>query len=194
MRNFFYLLLLMCGLLMLYGCPPRCDPHPISLTPIPDSALALVPYQNGDTVVFMHSGGLLVSFVCLRETSSDSELVYDCYDQPESRIDNTTLSPLYPLNSIVLQLAKYDEQNFSFDLYTGRSSAFLNVFDSAFFGIDSFYINDNCYNSVAGFKLHSSEYYNYKDLFGVDSVYYTVEKGILRMTMTNNEYFDLYEE
>jgi hypothetical protein len=43
-------------------------------------------------------------------------------------------------------------------------------------------------------NLSSSEHPNYPDLLRFDSVYYTPQDGIIRLTMSNEEYYDLVEK
>ncbi len=189
-----YFLLFISTLFMLYACPPPCEPQRISVLPIPDSVSMLIPYKNGDTVNFQHSGGLVVPFVCQRDSSAEYAYSDWCSPGQEYRLDETLLVPDYPISSVVVQLTKYDEQNLLFSISVANSSTALNVQHELSFNLDSLKVNQKWFYCVMALNLSSSEHPNYPDLLRFDSVYYTPQDGIIRLTMSNEEYYDLVEK
>ncbi len=193
-KSALYLLLLISALFILYACPLPCEPQRISVLPIPDSVSMLIPYKNGDTVNFQHSGGLVVPFVCQRDSSAEYACSDWCSPGQEYRLDETLLIPDYPISSVFVQLTKYDEQNLLFSISVANSSTVLNALHELSFNLDSLEVNQKWFYCVMALNLSSSENPNYPNKLRFDSVYYTQQNGIVRLTMSNGEYYDLFEK
>ncbi|NLU39560.1 MAG: hypothetical protein GXX78_11825 [Bacteroidales bacterium] len=193
-KSALYLLLSISALFILYACPLPCEPQRISVLPIPDSVSMLIPYKNGDTVNFQHSGGLVVPFVCQRDSSAEYAYSDWCSPGQEYRLDETLLIPDYPISSVFVQLTKYDEQNLLFSISVANSSTVLNALHELSFNLDSLKVNQKWFYCVMALNLSSSENPNYPNKLRFDSVYYTQQNGIVRLTMSNGEYYDLFEK
>lgn len=144
--------------------------------------------------MFKHSGGLVVPFVCQRDSSAEYAYSDWCSPAQEYRLDEAMLIPSYPISSILVQLTKYDEQNLIFSISVAKSSTALSVQNELSFNLDSFRVNKKWFYCVMAISLSNYENPNYPDKLRFDSVYYTQQNGIVRLTMSNEEYYDLFEE
>lgn len=190
----FFLLFL--GLLLaLAGC--RCDePLMIDLGPIPDSILNQVSYQNGKAYPFRHSGGMVIDFASQR-TSHDEYTWCDhcCKYLYKYQLNETILHPDYPVFDFRVVLSSEDTLNYSHVIWIGHSLFYLPGYTNppVDYGYsDSIQLNEKWFYGVYSMK-NSNEPISEKGSIYPDSLYYNFQSGILKIVMTNGEFYQKYE-
>lgn len=193
MRTILFLVFLV---LLLYGCPPCDDPIVLDNGPLPDSILALVPYEDGNVYSLQHSNGQIINFAASRFSETEvMDCDYCCDHTISYEINSTKLTPDYPVFSIDFWLSNADTTQYGFSCNVGKY--FLNI-----------PVNKNQYsvffNYADSLKIGSTYYY---DVFGikpgnhnlwiepikVDSVFYNRTKGIILIKMSNEEYYSIID-
>ncbi|MFA9389217.1 MAG: hypothetical protein ACERKD_05395 [Prolixibacteraceae bacterium] len=178
-------------ILIFYGCPTPCGEMQINtVSPIADSILNYIPYHNGDEVILEHSAGTKIIFNAERESKTEISYCDRCCDSWEYHFDRTVLTPNYPIHPIVFELVKYEENYSDFNVTVGISTFRFPTYDLSALVVDSILINNKMYFSVFTLKAAPNEnYYGEEFAFFADSLYYNSEFGILKLTMSNNEYY-----
>jgi len=190
--------LLVIALLPLLVCSCGCDePTIIDMGLIPDSILSQVPYQDGQIYPFTHSGGKVISFTAQR-TSRDEYLYCDrCCDDYSYRyqVNETVLTPDYPVFPFRIQLNSLDSACYAHMISIGNCSFHLLArnpdayhFDYA----DSLQFNGKWYPGVYSLK-NTDSYWMIQDSIRPDSLYYNFRSGIIKIVMTNGEYYQKNE-
>lgn len=181
--------------LFLWGCPP-CDPIILDNGPLPDSILALVPYNNGNVYKLQHSNGKVINFVAHRYSQNEIMECRHCCDHIFRYETNTTkLTPDYPVFSISFMLSNADTSYFGFSCNVGKY--FLNIpvsknQHSVFVDYaDSLQIGEIYYHDVLRIKPYNNNLWN--EPIRVDSVFYNRTEGILLIKMSNNEYYQIVD-
>lgn len=180
-------------LVFLAGCDP-CEPETFDMGKLPEQALLFVPYQNGEEVRLRHSAGHTISFQVTRETTQKTEyLCGRCCDIIMYEENVTVLSPDYPVFSLSIAISNFDSAYYSCGLWmTGASFAIpTKEFQYAYFNlVDSLVIGDDIYHDV--FLLdYEPGYYSKENPVRVDSLYYNYRHGILKIIMSNNEFYQI---
>lgn len=182
-------------MLFLYGCPP-CDPIEIDNGPIPDSILALVPYNHGGIYRLRHSNGKTISFAAQRYSECQiMECRYCCDRTNRFEINTTSLTPDYPVFNISLRLSNADTAQYEFSCSVGKF--FLNIpvhksQYSVFYDFtDSLLIGEIYYHNVFRIKPYDNNLWN--EPIKVDSVFYNQTEGILLIKMSNDEYYRIVD-
>lgn len=187
------LILIAFSTVLLYGCPP-CDPVVVDFGPLPESALALVPYVNGQTYRFRHSEGLVINYTALRETRPEIHASRTCDFEHRFEMNSTKLTPDYPVYTFMLEVSNPDSSHIDFDIWFRNSSFTIpsgSEFSHPLTYFDSVLIDDRYYYEV--FRLRNQGYHFYTDTLATDSIYYNYEYGILQINMTNGERFTIFE-
>lgn len=144
-----------------------------------------VPYKQNDTIVMLYNDTKVVNFV----VSVESQFIsFDCSDwccavRNEFEQINYYLKADYPISDIVLILNENNYLSISaFNSFVSIGYANTNI-------IDSVVINNQTYKNV-----YVSKFLNhYDEYIYVDSVYYNVLHGILKIFMSNNKNYTIYE-
>lgn len=191
MKKLFFILFL---IPFLYACPVCNKPSKIvTVGPIPDSLLRLVPYQDSSVYKLVHSNGYIVSFQTRRKTEEES--VFDecaCSEIRKYYRNSTIMISDYPAITIQLTIVRFDSITSSFGISIRNNYFETGDFIDKVFStttIDSTLINGKYFKDVFVFRNNDS--YNNQDLFA-DSLYYNQDKGIIKIFMTNGESYSIY--
>jgi hypothetical protein len=180
-------------MLLLASCNP-CDPETFDMGKLPDEALLFVPYQDGEEVKLIHSAGHTINFRVAREIQQKTEYLCDrCCDIIKYEEDVTVLSPDYPVFQISIAISNFDSALYSCGLrMTGASFVIpTQEFQYNYFNqVDSIVIGGEIYEDV--FMLNYEPwYYSQENPVQVDSLYYNYSHGILKIIMSNNEFYEI---
>ncbi|MFV0467972.1 MAG: hypothetical protein ACK5MK_03470 [Dysgonomonas sp.] len=178
----------------LFGCPVCNKPTKIvDIGPIPDSLYKLVPYQDSVVYKFVHSNGYVVSFQTSRKTEEESTFdECSCSELRRYYRNSTIMISDYPAITIQLDIVHFDSISSSFGISI-RNNYFENwdfiqkVFSKT--KPDSTLVNGKYFKDIFVFKNYNS--YNNQTLFA-DSLYYSTDKGIIKIFMTNGESYSIY--
>jgi len=175
----------------------RCDPPAvIDNGKIPDSILQLVPYQNGVTYLYRHSGGQDIRFTASRQSHEEwLRCERCCTYEYKFEVNSTILTPDYPVFAFRIDLANPDSVFFDMSACAGyycfsipSNDYQLQYSERA----DSIVLNDTVYRNVFKLKSYYGSYYD-RDILFADSMYYSYADGIIRLIMSNGETFTRYE-
>ncbi len=190
------LLLFVSVTILLTACP-RC-PETILLDngPLPDEAMQYIPYRNGQSVMFRHSHNMEVRFdvyqVKYQQTTSCAEC---CKYNIRYETNRTDLKPNYPLFNISLEISNIDTSFFY---------SYANVGSSAFSiptngpdqpdaeRLDSALVDSVWYYDV--YKLGTSGGYQGEEVIYADTIFYNYTDGIIKIIMSNKEYYELVKK
>lgn len=186
------------AILPLLVCSCGCDePTIIDMGLIPDSILSEVPYEDGLIYPFTHSGGKVISFTAQR-TSRDEYLYCDrCCDDYSYRyqVNETVLTPDYPVFQLRIQLNSMDSSYYGHSIWIGRHGFYVSVRNMENFPVDyadSLQFNGKWYPGVYSLK-NTDSYWMIQDSIRPDSLYYNFRSGIIKIVMTNGEYYQKNE-
>ncbi len=174
----------------------HCNPPIIDNGTISNEAKALIPYQNDDVLTLKHNSGHEVHFACMRQSRIETTSCncMDCCKTPRIKFEINTikLEPDYPIFSINFWISNIDQNFISYNCSIGKASYRLPFSNQTYEPmIDSIIINGNTYYNVYGLKADYSNYFNPPDAIRVDSLYINKNEGILKITMTNEEYYEI---
>lgn len=181
---------------LLVNC--KCDdPILIDLGPIPGRILSQVPYENGQTYRFKHSGGLVIDFLTSRVSHEEYLWCSRCCDKfsYKYQVNETTLHPDYPVFDFHIQLSGFDTVNYHPCASIGRSIFILPVLNSSSIEngqADSILMGGKWYYGVHAVKNSNEPMFN-RDSIYADSLFYNSGSGIIRVVMTNGEYYQRHE-
>lgn len=179
---------------LVQSCIPCDPPIIVDLGPLSEEQLQLVPYKDKQTYMFRHNQGQVISFVAERGTTQEQTYSSHCSKYEYLYEMNTTyLIPDYPVFNIVLWLSNPMEEEVYFNLNVGTRSFYMPTdFSNSYFPRkDSVWIIDQFYYNV--FQLKSQSDYYQSDSIYADSIYYNFDYGILKIIMSNDENFTIYE-
>jgi len=180
---------------LLQACPFVCNTETKTLPPLSDSVLASVPYSRNEKVLFKHSSGHVITFNCSREKKLETWSCEECCDKTEYETDLTEMQPDYPISAITLYIVGGEDDEANLQIRFASESFELPLSHKAVIPADSLQFGGRMF-----YKVYQLAAYNYNYGYGVnhelytDSLYYNFENGIIKITMTNGEYFELYEE
>jgi len=191
--------ILLIFIVLAFQCGPECDykcPETIDLGVVPDSIAQKVPYHDKEVYHFKHSAGKLINYTTEKKTIT--EYVGDdhcCANMYLQHIDKTFLTPDYPIFRIkfLIQNQNYEDDNpiYSITSYIGDSYFYIPInnqdLEHVTF-VSNLEIEGNTYTDV--YKIKGQSYNN--EGIAADSLYYNHEKGILKIKMNNNEYYNIY--
>lgn len=164
------------------GCCPKA---PVFKYIISNDILAFVPYKEKDTVMFIYNNTKQINYVVNVNRSFDSENCHGCCKViNEFEVINFNLSTDYPISDIRLTISAVGKGlNISgFNSSFGIDPQYSKKMDSVIINNKSYYDVFVCYNS---FLINEYEY--------IDSLFYNYSKGILKIFMSNNKNFEIYE-
>jgi hypothetical protein len=177
-------------LLVMLACRP-CKPVIIDRGPLSEELLNKIPYKTGEYVSFKHSNGYNINFSVNSQTTKESfqEDFRSCRGLIFEK-NTTTLTPNYPIFKFQLSISNADSLHNPVFVNIGRFG-FMIADSSNQWGpvdiADSLMINGFVYDSVYRMKYDDSFYQD--DLIYVDSLLYNTDFGILKVVMTNGEYY-----
>jgi len=193
MKKYTFTLILI--IFFINSCEPPCfDDNNQSIYLTIDD-LNQVPYKIYDQFEMKHSNGKIVKFTVTEQITKVENFNEDCtMIQIEQNI--TTIKPDYPIFDIIINIQKNDNINLSFQ--TGLSSFYLtptyndstNYEDYRKF-YDSLEINQKYYYNVL--KIKENEYGNDSVSIKPKYLYFNQSKGILKIEMSNNEFYEISE-
>lgn len=191
------LLLLLPAYLLLTGCP-RC-PEAIELNhgSLPDEAMQYIPYRTGETYHFKHSHDMVVDFYVRQGTYTQTTSCSECCDYVITyEVNATELTPNYPLFNIRIEISNIDTSFFwckaqvggcGFTIPTnGPDTASVEKADSVM--VDSIWYY-NVYQLESNWGCSQGE-----EVIYADSIWYNYTDGILKIIMSNKEYYELSKE
>jgi hypothetical protein len=189
MKNWIYII----TCLILSGCFP-CHTTTVENGPLPNSALELVPYQKGNTYKLKHSNGLVISFETTRETQEEYTYCTECCKYIyHFEINTTKLSPDYPIFNCDFGISNRDTTHLDCYASIGKSVFYIpteNTENNYYEKVDSLILNSIVYYNVFKLKTDYDSYYNQDSIYA-DSLFYNYEHGILKVLMSNEEYYEI---
>ncbi len=190
-------LLLIIPLMFLLTACPRC-PETILLDngPLPDEAMQYISYRNGQSVTFRHSRNMEVIFSVLQgkypQTTSCAEC---CKYNIRYETNRTELNPNYPLFNIAIEISNIDTSFFYCTANVGSSFFIIptNGPDQpAAEKLDSVMVDSVWYYNV--YKLGNSSGYQGEEFIYADTILYNYTDGIIKIIMSNEEYYEQVKE
>jgi len=190
-KGFKYFILAVMGT-VLTGCPPPCEYMLIEYGSLSEEAISCSPYNDGQSYSFIHSGGHKVSFLANRTREMRTEYYGEC-TEVRSESDLSTLTPDYPIFSFNVGIHKNDTTQYSCLIWVGSSSFWFpptSLMDHGHTYYDSIQMDQNLYREV--YKMGN----NWKDEIPegqilADSIYYNTSYGILKILMSNGEFYEI---
>lgn len=181
---------LLCLVLLL----PSCCPHGIienRLGALPDSALSFSPYQDGSKLKLKHSAGKVVTYSIFRETTEEYFSPTESCVETIYELNTTRLIPDYPVFDLRIDISNLDTIQYYCNAYIGYDSFEIPTFDNDYYEkADSISIDSTVYYDV---YLLSSIGINHNSPGSIyaDSLYYNFENGILKIIMSNEEFYQI---
>ncbi len=189
------LLFLLPLVLLLTGCP-RCRPVYFNNGPLPEKALAYVPYKDGEVYKFRHSAGHIIRFTCSRFNQTAQTHCEECCSTVFNYMVNTTwLEPDYPLFNIQIDIANPDTSYLYCSAYLGAGFNIpVNPQDTILAQkTDSVFVDSTWYYDVFLLKSYPGDFLDLGEIY-VDSLYYNYQNGILKIIMSNNETYTIFPD
>jgi hypothetical protein len=176
--------------LLITACPFRCDDYVETNRYLPIKAFDNIPYQDQDSVHFIHSAGQVIGFGISKQITEEYGGCEECCESGTYEQGQISLNPNYPIFSMSFSV-NGDSLNISRVLYLGNNGISIpfSITDSS--SLDSVYFNNKIYSDVLKLKLDN--YWDNGSPVYADSVYYNGSSGILQVIMSNEEYYQLYE-
>lgn len=178
---------------MLSSCLP-CDTITVENGALPDSALSFVPYQNGETYKLKHSNGLIINFETTRSTRDEwSHCTECCNYEYHFEINTTRLIPDYPIFDCNFDISNRDTTYFDCYASIGKYGFYIPTSDfqlDYFEKVDSLTLDSVSYYNVFKLKSDYGSYYDQDSIYA-DSLYYNFQHGILKILMSNGEYYEI---
>jgi len=192
-----YLLIMCIGLLLLSGCCPYGDPVKVDMGFIPDSILSLNPYEDGGYYSFKHSAGSMIYYTASREAKEvfwDNSHAEQCTDTIFILQENrTSLRSNYPIFDMGIRISNFIDDKYSYSVFVGTDYFAIPISygdPNAYQYYDSINMDNKWYHQVYTFATNI-ELSN--DEVHLDSLYYSIESGVLKLKMSNDEYYQISE-
>lgn len=185
-------------LAMMSGCRP-CDPQTFDMGEIPKHVLDQLPYADGDVMQLIHSAGHVITFSINHHVEAMEDFMCDecCYTFLYEEA-STSFHADHPVFDCSMRLNNMDTIMYFLNISIGRAYYQVPVSDStwAYYDrVDSMRIGGRFYHEV--YRLGDQYQFGTDDaqegVIAVDSLYYNFTEGILKITMTNDEYYQLVE-
>jgi hypothetical protein len=179
MGTFKYVFLLVLTLAFMNSCKKGIETNRYPLT---QTELDFVPYQLGDTIGFIHSGGFEFDFqvVAIRQTWSKSEIGhpgedYFSYEEMEIVLQSNEPELIFRMN--------LSDQTIMSGLTCAINNQTFGIYSITDPTMDSLMINDKLYTEIFVFTNQLPE----TSLITFDSIFYTRSDGIIKIGMNNEE-------
>lgn len=178
--------------MMLTACPPKCEMRYIDFGKVPAEASAMVPYEDGGSYGFRHSGGKEIYFHTVRDTSTIIDHWDDC-TQLSYGSDHVQMTADYPIFHISFRIYKNDSTSVYFHASIGDASYALPLMEdyqpdrSTFY--DSLYLMEQWFHQVFKVVPVFSTQAKPEDILA-DTMWYNSEFGILKFNMSSEEFFE----
>lgn len=179
--------------LVLTGCPPTCDYMLIDYGTLSEEAITCSPYMDGHSYSFIHSGGHKISFLASRTREIQSEYYDECTEL-RSESDLSVLSPDYPIFSCNVGIRKTDSTRYQALIWVGESSFWLPFtiqIDIGHTYFDSLQFGQRWYQEVYKIGNNWREELPEQQILA-DSIYYNASFGILKILMSNGEFYEIH--
>lgn len=189
MRYFIVILLI-----VLYGCRPCDQPVIIENFPIHDTILGKVPYANAQIIKLMHSNSHVINFTANHDSTTHISYCdrHKCCDYLFRYTNHKiNLVPDYPIFQISFSMSNLDYQSQYISVFIANTAFYFSYDLNSNLGyqiIDSIYLNNRFYYDVM--KIPNSGVYD-NNLTFPDTLYYNYDYGILKIKISNNEFFTI---
>ena len=190
------LLLIVVATLLLTTCSRCPDTILLDHGPLPDEAMQYVPYRNGQSVTFRHSLDRMTTFNILQMKYTQTTSCAECckYNVRYETL-RTELIPNYPLFTIVLEISNIDTSVFYFTVSVGNSGFLIPTNgpdDPEVEILDSVLIDTEWYYQV--YKLNARWGDPGEEISYADTLLYNYTEGIVKIIMSNGEYYELSKD
>lgn len=176
----------------LTACPPKCDIRYIDFGKVPEEASAMVPYLDGETYGFRHSGGQEIFFLTERDTNTITDQWDEC-TQLTYGSDHIRMTADYPIFDIGFWILKNDTASIYHSASIGLASFILPLTadnqPDRFNYYDSLYLMKQWFRKVYEVVPVFSTQTKPEDILA-DTMWYNTEFGILKFTMSSGEFFE----
>ncbi len=169
-------------------CSGRCDETPITRTTIPADAFDIIPYQDLSTLKLKHSGGYVISFEANKRIEEYSGGCEECCSVEYYEIGMIKLVPDYPIFELSFVVGGDSLWRYC-NFYAGLNSFNIPVASVGSSANDSVLIGENYYPNVFKIKSYQDAYQS--SPIYADSLYYNYQDGILKIIMSNQEYYEI---
>jgi hypothetical protein len=164
--------------------------------PIQDSILARVPYQDGQVFQFRHSAGKVITYAAHRASHEEYFDCERCCKYLYKYQSNTTvLVPDYPVFKLTFWISNLDSSRSDLSVWMGNSAFYPSAAHGDFLNADrhdSLLINDRWHREVFRIPNSNDSWFN-RDSIYADTLYFNYVSGILKIVMSNGEYFQIHE-
>ena len=190
--------ILFIALAMMSCCRP-CEPKMFDMGNIPQEVLDRLPYEDNDIMELVHSAGRVIRFSITHTVEDKEEIVcFDCCNTYLYEEASTSFRPDHPVFDCSMRLNNMDTIMYFLDISIGRAYYQVPVSDStwAYYDrVDSVRIGGRFYHEVyrLGDQYQFGADGEQEGIIAVDSLYFNFAEGILKITMTNDEYYQLAE-
>ncbi len=191
------LLLILPVALLLTACPRCPDTILLDHGPLPEEAMQYIPYRNGQLLDFKHSNNMEVTFSVVQGKYNQTSTCDECCKYNiRYEILHTELVPNYPLFKIVLEISNIDTSFFYFTAGIGNSAFILpsgNPDYPVVEELDSVRVDSVWYYNV--YKMGANGGYSPgEEIIYADTLLYNYTDGILKIIMSNGEYYELVKK
>lgn len=176
--------------LALAGC---CDTIVINNGPLPETALLLVPYQDGETYSLKHSNGLIINFATSRETRDEWDFERPC-TEVRYQLNSSRLTPDYPIFNLSFSISNSRAPHIDCYASIGNGWFYIPSDDTQtgeFELADSLIIGNHTFYNIFILANYNVPYFGHQGIYP-DTLYYNYEFGILKIVMSNNESYEIY--
>lgn len=182
-------------LLLLTAFPTcrHCEPQIYDAGPLPSEAFLCVPYEDGKTTSLTHSNGKTINFAISREVTAVEWVdCMECCITFKHEEELTSLKPDYPLFEIRISIVNHDTAHYDCSVWIDGANFYIPTNDYTreyTTRVDSMLIGGKYYYDL--FLLPDANDYMQKNPVRIDSLYYNFSDGIVKITMTNDEYYQI---
>jgi hypothetical protein len=185
-------------LAMMSGCRP-CEPQMFDMGEIPQEVLDRLPYKNCENMELVHSAGRVIQFSITHTVENKEDIIcFDCCNTYLYEEARTIFHADHPVFDCSMRLNNMDTIMYFLNISIGRSFYEVPVSDSTwtyYDRVDSMRIGGRFYHKV--YRLADQYHFGTDDaqegVIAVDSLFFNFAEGILKITMTNDEYYQLVE-
>jgi len=153
------------------------------------------PYKTGDVIKLKHSEGKIISFSIERATTNEVNPLCDdcCFAEIKYQLNTTNFTPDYPIFDMKFRISNLDSLNVYMNLFIGNEQFIIpEIFpenSGQNVSLDSVLISEKYYYNVFSISNVNKE----NGTIYTKILYYNYEDGILKINMSNEEYYEIYE-